>query len=273
MKPTEQVYQHEAMKTAFSLRLRHPDKQLCNSLAQAAITTIDEIEYALSRYIEGSEIWQINHMQSGQTLLLSDLTYQCLQLALEAYVQTGGLFDITLGKQIEHNKRQPENTTPPPLQGQLMLDPERPAIHCIEAGREIDLGGIGKGFALDKIREQIATENIDALICAGASTLLAIGQQSWPIHLRIHQSHKIIDLKNQALSASGTEIQGCHILSPRGTEDDQIHPRIWVTANTAAIADALSTATLLMSTDEIRQISSEQITVYLEKDNAITSIQ
>ena len=67
------------------------------------------------------------------------------------HVVTQGLFDITLGKQIEHQKRRSTGESPT-LGGTLALDPDRPVIHCIEAGREIDLGGIGKGFALDCLK-------------------------------------------------------------------------------------------------------------------------
>ncbi|MDP4609621.1 MAG: FAD:protein FMN transferase [Opitutales bacterium] len=266
------TYIHDAMKTTFTLRLRGSDKSLCDSVAQAAITLIDEIEHSLSRYIEGSEAWQINHMQAGETLILSDLCYECLQYALHAYVQTDGLFDITLGTQIEHRKNAHDGVAPA-LCGQLMVDPDRPAIHCAEPGREIDLGGIGKGFALDKMRSVIEEMGIEsALLSAGASTQLAFGEEAWEIELRGDNDTLKLSLQNQALSASGTSIQGSHIISPRDSHTNYQFPRLWLTHSSATMADAFSTAVLLMNEGESAQITGSIDAIYFEKDGAISSL-
>ena len=59
-----------------------------------------------------------------------------------------------------------------------------PAITCEEPGREIDLGGIGKGFALDQLKQLLTEWDADdALLAAGASSLLAFGPSAWPVDL------------------------------------------------------------------------------------------
>lgn len=257
-------FQHDAMKTTFSLRLMHPDAQRVKDAANDCIQYIDQIEDTLSRYVSCSDVSQINAMQSGDTRFISELAYECIRTALEVNVASGGLFDITLGKQIEHRKNEADGDSPP-LEGQLMLDPDRPAIHCIQAGREIDLGGIGKGFALDKLRERLAEWGIESgLLSAGASTQLAFGQTAWPIELTGTEKNQTIQLKNQALSASGTQIQGSHIVSPRET-DNYTYPILWVLHDTAAQADAWSTACLLMNAEELAACRKE-ITLFLESD-------
>ncbi|MFT4901701.1 MAG: thiamine biosynthesis lipoprotein [Lentimonas sp.] len=262
-------FQHDAMKTTFTLRIVSDDTQQAKAAAHACIELIDELENKLSRYIEGSDVDRINHMQAGQTLLLSDICDDCLRIALEAYQQTGGLFDITLGQQIEHQKNKLAGPRPE-LTGQLMVDPNRPAVHCSQAGREIDLGGIGKGYALDRMKRLIEEWGIEeALVSAGGSTQLAIGHKAWKIELTGDHASRTIELQNQALSASGTGIQGSHIVSPRTTEINYAHTRIWLIDETAALADAWSTAAMLMDKKELLALATAGARVFVENENGI----
>ena len=50
-------FEHEAMKTTFSIRLRSPDPQLTPQIVGAAFQLIDDIEDKLSRYLPGSDVW------------------------------------------------------------------------------------------------------------------------------------------------------------------------------------------------------------------------
>ena len=250
------------MKTTFTLRLMHSQVDHARDAANQAFALIDEIENALSRYISGSDVSQINCMQSGQSLFISETCYECLRIALKIYTDTDGLFDITLGRQIEHQKNKLEGIVPA-LEGQLMVDPDRPAIHCVEAGREIDLGGIGKGYALDRIVPLLRGLGIKSgLASAGASTQFAFGESAWKIELMGSTGMPILELKNQALSVSGIEIQGSHIVSPRQTEiRHYAHARVRVIHEEAAYADAWSTACLLMSENEL-ETAKDRITIY-----------
>ncbi|MEM9420180.1 MAG: FAD:protein FMN transferase [Planctomycetota bacterium] len=250
-------FEHHAMNTAFSILAICSDPAVASDAAIASFERLDRLEDALSRYREGSDISQINAMQAGESLLIQEDTHRCMLRALEAGQVTGGLFDITLGTQIEHLKSAAPQPTPPVL-GQLSLTPDRPVVECIEAGRQIDLGGIGKGFALDRMSEVLQNWGIDsALISSGASTFLAIGGEAWPIELKGEHDTRRIRLANGALSASGHAIQGAHLVRPDAS--DRLfagYRHLWLTAHDAAWADALSTACMLMSTEEIREWQS-----------------
>ncbi|MFO8027737.1 MAG: FAD:protein FMN transferase [Opitutales bacterium] len=247
------TFEHKAMKTVFTLRLHHPDKKLAQSAAREAIALIDEIENKLSRYIQGSDVWQINHMRAGETLFLSELCYDCLRAGLEAYQETGGLFDVTLGRLIEHRKKQ-ESSPEPELAGQLVVVPDRPAIQCHEPGREIDLGGIGKGFALDRAKQLIEEWEVESgILSAGASTHLAFGRKAWTVGLSGKNETRDITLRDQALSASGTGIQNEHIVSSADAGPTCRHPRIWVLHDSATWADVWSTTAMLVPTEELKE--------------------
>lgn len=266
-------FSHEAMQTTFGLRLRGEDERSARDMARECFEWIDVLEARLSRFIEDSEISRINRMRAGETLYLSEPCHQCLLLALDAHARTGGLFDITLGARIEHRKSGAAGP-PPPVTGSLIIHPDVAAVTCIEPGREIDLGGIGKGFALDQLK-QILTDwgAEDALLTAGSSSLLAFGPSAWPVDLTAAEGSLRLELSNQSLSASGTGIQGSHIVHPAG---DGLLPasrcdRVWVLAPTAALAEVWSTALMLMDPSEIPSFIAEEkliSAVYQEIDGS-----
>lgn len=252
-KPLARLFTHDAMNTTFSLHLCEPDETSARSMAQECFDRLDILENTLSRFIDGSDVSRINQLQAGETLYLNEACHQCLLAALDGYVQTAGLFDITLGRHIEHRKSG-YNTPRPAIAGKLIIHPDIPAVTCEEPGREIDLGGIGKGFALDSLRDLLSNWGAEGgLLTAGASSLLAFGPQPWPIDLAGSQETVRITLHNEALSASGTGIQGSHIIHPAGDEAMPITPctRLWVTAPTAAVAEVWSTALMLLDPGEI----------------------
>ena len=242
-------FPHEAMNTTFHLRFP-AESQGAADMAIECFRELDLLEQKLSRFLEDSDIARINIMAAGETLYIAEETHACLLAALEMYAATGGLFDITLGRSIRHRKDAEDGPTPP-LAGQILIHPERPAVTCIEPGRELDLGGIGKGFALDHMAAIL--ESWDATACllsAGASTHLAFGENEWPMELSGDSSSLSLPLSRAALSASGTGIQGSHIVHP-DPDAPLATGRQWVVATSAAIADAWSTALILAPPDEI----------------------
>lgn len=257
----ERHFSHDAMRATFTLRLRGVDAVTARGVACECFELIDFIEARLSRFIEGGDVWRINRMRAGETLYLSEICHQCLLLALDAHARTGGLFDITLGRSIEHRKSGGVGP-PPPVTGGLIIHPDVPALTCVESGRELDLGGIGKGFALDQLKRILAGWGVEeALLGAGSSSLLALGSGEWPVDLCGDRRSLRVNLRAQALSASGTGIQGGHIVHPAGEDAMPAAPcgRVWVTAASAALAEIWSTALMLVESSEIAEfISGEE---------------
>lgn len=240
---------HEAMNTTFALWLRGVDEASARGIARECFHRVDLLESRLSRFLDGSDVYRINRLQGGETLYLSEECYRCLRLAVDACARTGGLFDITLGARIQHRKDRIDGP-PPALRGRLVIHPDVPAVTCDEPGREIDLGGIGKGFALDELRGLLAEWGVrDALLAAGASSWLAIGPQAWPADLYGDDGGSLrIELRAEALSASGRATQGEHILHPGGEDclPDRLPRQVWTVARDAATAEVWSTALMLL---------------------------
>ncbi len=256
----------EAMNTDFIIRIHHDDPATARRISGNAFRQLEELESRLSRYRHDSDVTRINLLQAGESMLLSDVTYRCLQQSLEATAMTAGLFDVTLGAQ---TWRQPKDTSAPP-RGKLVLTPNRAEIRCEEAGREIDFGGIGKGFALDEMKTTLCDLGADrALISCGGSTHLAIGPDPWTLELRGDRENRKIRLTSGALSASGIGMQGEHVVHPdTGKAPTYAFRRVWVVAEQAALADALSTACLIMDEETLdsfaQSVTDRGISIYTE---------
>ena len=246
-------------------------------MARECFDHLDFLESRLSRFIDDSDVSRINHLPPDETLYINESTHLCLLAALDAYARTGGLFDITLGRRIEHRKSG-ETGEVPPLLGQLTIHPDIAAVTCDEPGREIDLGGIGKGFALDQLREILIDWGAEGgLLTAGASSLLAFGPDAWPVELTGDRESVRISLSNQSLSASGTGIQGSHIIHPGGDEamPSRSCDRVWVVSPQAALAEIWSTALMLLEPEVIADFINGEETVsavYIDRDGKVSPL-
>jgi thiamine biosynthesis lipoprotein len=270
-------FTHEAMNTTFTLRFTGMDLVTAKGMARECCDLIDFLETRLSLFREGSDVSRINHLKAGEVLYLSESCHQCLLLALEAHSYTRGLFDITLGSHIEHRKTG-EAGPVPSLTGKLSVHPDTHAITCEEPGRKIDLGGIGKGFALDQMKQLLSEWGAEgALLAAGASSILAMGPHQWPVDLKGRGNTRHIFLHEQSLSASGTAMQGNHIVHPDGPDGMPATPceHIWVTAPTATSAEIWSTALMLIAPSEIRSFLTNNMevdSVHTDHDGILETI-
>ena len=148
----------------------------------------------------------------------------------------------------------------------LVLDVEhlRVAVKEDRLGRdtplELDFGGIGKGFALDECAKTLEGEQFemtDYLLDAGTSTQLVRGGP-WRIGVggvwkgRTRQK-TVLELRGGAVSGSGFELQGAHVVDVRRKTAARRWAQTWSRSASAAVADALSTAALSMDAAEIER--------------------
>ena len=248
-------YRHEAMATWFEIRVATADADYAAQAVQEVFSRIDQLEARLSRYREDSEVRQLGRLAPGETLRLHPDTFACLHQALELATATGGAFDPGLGHLRPARGVIATADTP---RGRLLLDPEARLVGCEGAPVHLDLGAIGKGYALDLAAEMLREWDLpNALLLAGGSSLLALvappGTAGWEIGLTSRQS---IWLADTALGASGATVKGAHIFDPRDGTPTHGYFRTWASAPSAAAADALSTAAMLLNRGELEQVST-----------------
>ena len=262
------TFTHEAMNTVFEFRIRHADANYARQAAQAAFAVVGRLESLLSRFVEGSDVWRINHAGSGETVVVSEECHECLREAVRLGAATGGAFDVSVGEAADLAKKHESEGTKKAPAAQLRaalkrsaralvsLSEDKWAAHVQRSGLSIDLGAIGKGFALDRARALLAEWEIkNALLSAGGSSVLAIGTESdgdgWVVNVAGDKQKTPVTLRDCALGSSGTSEMGRHIIDPRRGGQSYTHARTWALAPTAAAADALSTACMTMTPQEI----------------------
>jgi len=265
-------FAHEAMATVFELYIVAEDETYAREGAQAAFAEVDRLELEMSRFVENSDIARLNSALPGETVEVGMEVFDCLSRAVEMYEQTGGAFDITIGALYEcwlnddRTVRRPSEAEVERARGltgmnHLKLDTESFGVEVLTEGLQLDLGGIGKGFAAEKVADILREWSLgQALVLAGASSVLSVsvpdGMSGWPMRLRNPARPSEIlarfELTEGALSGSGRQ-KGQHIIDPRDAEAGPVEGRLaaWSMAPDAVAADASSTAFMVLEPQEI----------------------
>jgi thiamine biosynthesis lipoprotein len=249
--------------------------------AAKVLDEFDRLERILTIYDAQSEVSRLNRMAHGGPIPLSIDVLEVLLLAQRLSDWTGGAFDVTSGHFskvwgfVERRPRLPSEESLAAAQlvvgmGHLRLDLASQTLWFDTPGVEINLGSIGKGYALDRGADILLRESVKAaLLDAGRSSVLAIGypageERGWLVGIvnpRCPQSQIArIWLRDRALATSAASFQFIehngrrlgHIIDPRTGWPAEGIDSATVLAPTAAEADALSTAFYIMGIDAAR---------------------
>jgi thiamine biosynthesis lipoprotein len=221
---------HEAMASLFEIVCAHEDATYARQAANHAFDLLDRLAADLSRFFENSDIARINNLSAGGVAKVSCWTMECLMLAQFAIGETGGAFDISLGTGLRN----------------LELRPSEYEVRANTAGIRLDLGGIGKGYAVDRIAEVLADWGIEqTLIHGGCSSVRALqpppGQPGWPLRIALSgegtEQEFTYSASDCALSASGLR-KGNHVIDPRSSKSSRLRSAAWVVGSTSALEPA-----------------------------------
>lgn len=270
--PTLHRFGHEAMATRFELTLVHSDPAEATQAALAVWADIDGLEQQLSRFIPYSDIGRLNGSPAGRVVDLHEAAMDCLAYGKQIWEQTKGAFDMTIGP-LYQVLRWPDGSPRKASTEEIREARARSGFHLLELDEEeftaipradnmqVDPGAIGKGYALDQaadlLREQYGI--VDALLNAGTSTILGVGsmpgKDGWLVRAGDPEPFA---LKNQAVSGTGFQVRGAHIVDPRTAKLVDLRRTIrWSIAPNATLADALSTAFMVMTKREIAAFCRE----------------
>jgi thiamine biosynthesis lipoprotein len=246
----------------------------------AALDLVESLESQLTVYRHESEVMDINRQAADGPVAVESRLYWLFQLARRLHSETRGALDITSGPLSEtwgFSRREGRL----PSEGEIaaarervgmelvVLDDERSTIAFRRPGVSVNLNSIGKGYALDRMAELLATNCVsDYLLHGGRSSVLASGNQpghgdGWVVGLRhpLRPAKRLAEftLRGESLSTSGSGTQFFirrgrrygHILDPRTGRPAEGLFSATVIAPTAAEADALSTAFYVMGPDAV----------------------
>lgn len=256
-----------AMACRFEITLAGEDGAFAPA-AKAALDEIDQLEDELSVFRATSTISAVNRRAAEQPVVvpryLIDLLAECQQLHRE----TDGAFDITsapLSRCWGFLRRNGQVPDPEAIAASralvgfdaVHLDRHERAVCFTRAGTELNMGAIGKGYALDRAGSGLRATGVQhALFSAGRSSILAIGGHGdgWQIELVSPQIAArplaILTLRDAAVGTSGAGVQFFvedgrrygHVIDPRTGWPARGVLSVSVVASDATRADALSTA-------------------------------
>ena len=252
-------FAHEAMATVYEVYAAHSDRQYAAQAAHASFDLVDRLERELSRFLPNSDVTRINHLAAGESTRVAPSTMECLVIARHMFDLTGGAFDVSIGTGLPS----------------LEFDTEASAVRATADGVRIDLGGIGKGYAVDLMAELLEEWGLTAaLVHGGFSSVLALEPpgttDGWPLTLSDPRDLSTVlerlSVRQTALGASGVRKRQ-HIVDPHTGNPVCGRRAAWVTVPrprapvadadsphrpaAAAVTDALTTACMLLGRDEI----------------------
>ena len=259
-----------AMGCLFEIYLAGHNRDALVGAANDALDEIERLDRQLSHYKPDSDIARLNAHASNQWVRLEPRLYLLLRRCADLSAQTGGALDITAaplirawgfheGKFRVPSPQEIQELLPRVGSHRIVFDDEEQLVWFSTPGMEVQLGAVGKGYALDEAAERLRFYGVRAaLLHGGQSSIYALGAppqaEGWEFVLKDPRDRatpiETVLLRDQALSTSGNyeqffEHEGkryCHIVDPRSGWPVQGMLSVWVIAPTAMEADALSTA-------------------------------
>jgi FAD:protein FMN transferase len=257
-----------AMACRFEVTMRQSE-EVGIAAATDALDEIDRLESRLTVFRDSSEVSVVNSEAAKTSVEVSSQLFDLLTLCKQLYEETAGAFDITSGPLtrcwgfLRRQGRLPAQDEIDQAMlvvgsDKLLFDETTRSVRFERQGMEINLGSIGKGYALDSAANLMSTKVSGALLNAGSSSMRAIGKgehgDGWLVGLRNPRSKLrrlgVLRLRDCALSTSGSEEQFfedqgkrySHIIDPRSGWPASGVTSVSVVAPTAAVSDALATA-------------------------------
>jgi FAD:protein FMN transferase len=276
---------HDSMGTTFAVAAYGPDRKYLAAVINEVFEEIDRLDRQMSKYRPDSELSYINRNAARSNVLVEPRLFGLIRDCIRYSSETEAAFDITIGPLMkswgffQQGGRVPAETERAQILNRtgyqhVKLDATARTVRFDENGVELDLGGIGKGYAIDQAVEILRSNAVtSALVSSGMSSIYALGappqERAWTISLRDpSDAEKVADvilLKNCSLSTSGNyvnffKLNGrtySHIMDPVGGRPVEQMLSASVLALKTTDSEALSTAFYVMGPERGRQYLAE----------------
>ena len=272
-------FETDGMGTRNVVLVRGPDESALRRSAGEAFGLLDRLESKLSKFLPGSDVSLVNRMAVREPVAVGEELLELLTYARTAFEATGGAFDITIGSAmsawglVDLEGRVPSAEEIDRLSQLSMdaveFDPDRGTVFFRRPGLAVDLGGLGKGYAADRIAAVMSAGGASAgLVSCGRSTLVTWGEpdpgEAWRFQIVDpsdgHSPWCELEAEPGALSSSGAYersfrkdgVDFGHVLDPRLGRPANTPVRsatVWTPS--ALLGDVLST-TLFVDSEALQ---------------------
>jgi thiamine biosynthesis lipoprotein len=269
-----------SMACLYAIEAYGPDADGLPRIVDEAFDEVDRIDRLMSHYRADSALSRLNRAAARHPVTVEPELFDFIAEALRYNRESGGAFDVTVGPLMKAwgffrgEGRVPSEDELRLAVGHVggahvRLDPIARTITFDHSGVELDLGGIAKGYAVDRVAALLRKQPIvAALISAGGSSVYGLGappgRESWDVQIQDPiagtKIASTVHLKNRALSvAGGSEksfdkdgVSYSHIMDPRRGRPVQGILSVAVLTDTATAGDALDDAFFVLGPEGSR---------------------
>jgi thiamine biosynthesis lipoprotein len=280
-----ELVRHEAsrmsMGTAYAVVAYGPDAATVSRAAEAALDEVDRIDRLMSHYRPESPLSRLNREAGDGPVRVERELFEFVAECLRYSRESDGAFDVTVGPLMKAwgffrgEGRLPAQGELDAVRGRIgyrhvILDRAAGTIRFGRPGMELDLGGIAKGYAVDRAVAVLRDRGIEAaLVSAGGSTVYGLGappgSEAWEVTVqdpvRASRAAFSVALADRALSVSGSyeksfEVDGvryAHIMDPRTARPVARILSVAVITRTGTAGDALDNVLFVQGVDRGRR--------------------
>jgi thiamine biosynthesis lipoprotein len=268
------------MACVYAIEAYGSDAAALPRILDDAFDEVDRIDRLMSHYKADSPLSRLNREAARGPVAVEPELFDFIAEAMRYNRESAGAFDITVGPLMKAwgffrgEGRLPSSAELAVARshvgdGHLVLNPAERTIAFDETGVELDLGGIAKGYAVDRVVGLLRQRHVAAaLVSAGGSTIYGLGappgRRGWDVTIQdpvdSRKTALTVTLKDRALSVSGSSeksfesggVRYSHIMDPRTGWPVQgvLSVAVLTTAGTAG--DALDNALFVMGPERSR---------------------
>jgi thiamine biosynthesis lipoprotein len=267
------AFQRYMMGTSVEVIVWGPDRDTSEKAVERAYAEIERIEKKLSVRRRDSEITEINRSAGARPVKVDGEMYRLIRESKRFSEMSGGAFDISvqgLGDIWDFNRPGFQEPGPDRVEKRLervdyrriRLNERDSTVFLKEGGMEISLGGIAKGYAVDRAVGILRECGIKGGIVSAGGDLFAFGRKAngevWNVGVRNPRAHSrnicVLPVSNLSVATSGDYeryrmVDGRrvhHIIDPRTGYPSKGCMSVTVVARSAMTADALATAVFVL---------------------------
>jgi thiamine biosynthesis lipoprotein len=270
-----------SMACVYAIEVYGPEAASLPRIVDEAFDEVDRIDRLMSHYQPDSPLSRVNRDAARHPVTVERELFEFIAEATRYSRDSDGAFDITVGPLMKAwGFFNGEGRLPSPADltaarrrvgaGHVVLNAAERSIYFDTPGVELDLGGIAKGYAVDRVAGILRTRGVSAgLISAGGSTIYALGappgRDGWDVAIQdpldARKVARSIRLKDRALSLAGSsekafEYDGrrySHIMDPRTGTPVEGLLSVAVVARSGTAGDALDNAFFVLGPGRSRE--------------------
>ena len=269
-----------SMACVYAIEAYGSDAAALPRIVEEAFDEVDRIDRLMSHYKADSPLSRINREAASHPVTVEPELFDFIADAMRYNRESGGAFDITVGPLMKAwGFFRGEGHLPPAAElaaarrlvgrGHVILDLDARTIRFDAPGVELDLGGIAKGYAVDRAIRVLAERHVAAaLVSSGGSTVYGLGappgRAGWDVTIQdpidSGKAGLTVTLKDRALSIAGRSekwfesggVRYSHIMDPRTGWPVQGVLAVAVRTRTGTTGDALDDAFFVMGLERSR---------------------